>query len=72
VSFPLGRVGEIHLSGHAATVDEAGVPLLIDSHNTSVPDPVWSLYNEVIAKTGPVASLVEWDNDDPEMAGAAR
>jgi len=31
-----------------------------------VPDPVWALYGEVIARAGPVASLVEWDDDVPE------
>jgi uncharacterized protein (UPF0276 family) len=65
-SFPLTRVGEIHLSGHAATTDETGAPLLIDSHDTPVADPVWALYEHVIEKIGRVASLVEWDNDIPE------
>jgi uncharacterized protein (UPF0276 family) len=64
-AFPFAAVGEIHLSGHAATEDEAGAPLLIDTHDTSVPDPVWFLYEGVIAKTGPIASLVEWDDKIP-------
>jgi uncharacterized protein (UPF0276 family) len=64
--FPVGSVREIHLSGHFETVDEAGAPLLIDSHDTPVKNPVWELYDELIARTGPVASLVEWDNDVPE------
>lgn len=64
--FPLHLVREIHLGGHAETVDDAGAPLLIDSHDHPVTDPVWALYEEVLAKTGPVASLVEWDNDVPE------
>lgn len=64
-NFPLERVGEIHLSGHAVSEDEAGVPLLIDTHDTQVADPVWSLYESVIAKTGPRASLVEWDDKIP-------
>jgi uncharacterized protein (UPF0276 family) len=64
--FPVGSVREIHLSGHFETVDEAGAPLLIDSHDTPVKNPVWELYEELIARTGPVASLVEWDNDVPE------
>ena len=66
--FPIHAVREIHLSGHSETVDEAGAPLLIDSHDTPVKQPVWKLYEEVIARTGPVASLVEWDNDVPEWA----
>ncbi len=64
--FPLQHVREIHLSGHAEAIDDVGAPLLIDSHDTPVKDPVWALYKEVLAKTGPVASLVEWDSDIPE------
>lgn len=64
-SFPLEHVGEIHLSGHAVTLDEAGAPLLIDTHDTAVADPVWALYENVIATAGPLASLVEWDDKIP-------
>lgn len=64
-SFPLRHVGEIHLSGHAATTDETGAPLLIDTHDAQVADPVWALYESVIARTGPIASLVEWDDNIP-------
>lgn len=64
--FPVERVREIHLSGHSETVDDFGAPLLIDSHDTPVKDPVWSLYEALIDRTGPVATLIEWDNDVPE------
>jgi len=64
--FPVQSVREIHLSGHSETIDDAGAPLLIDSHDTPVKDPVWELYEELITRTGPIASLVEWDNDVPE------
>ena len=63
--FPLDAVREIHLSGHSETIDDLGAPLLIDSHDTPVKDPVWVLYETVIGRIGPVASLVEWDNDVP-------
>lgn len=63
--FPLEAVREIHLSGHSETVDDHGAPLLIDSHDTPVKDPVWALYETVIGHLGPVASLIEWDNDIP-------
>lgn len=63
--FPLAHVGEIHLGGHSETTDDAGAALLIDSHDTPVKDPVWALYEEVIERTGPVATLIEWDNDVP-------
>lgn len=66
--FPLAHVREIHLSGHSATVDDHGAPLLIDSHDTPVHDPVWALYARTIARTGPVATLIEWDNDVPDWA----
>lgn len=63
--FPLGRVREIHLAGHDVQTDDAGAPLLIDAHGSPVAEPVWTLYEEVLARTGPVASLIEWDNDVP-------
>jgi uncharacterized protein (UPF0276 family) len=64
--FPLAEVGEIHLAGHDAQSDEADGPLLIDSHGSPVADPVWALYAQVLERTGPVASLIEWDNDVPD------
>jgi len=63
--FPLEAVREIHLSGHSESVDDLGAPLLIDSHDTPVKDPVWTLYQTVLSRIGPVASLIEWDNDVP-------
>ncbi|TJZ87026.1 DUF692 domain-containing protein [Paracoccus hibiscisoli] len=63
--FPMQAVAEIHLGGHAAE-DLPGGPLLIDSHGAAVADPVWTLYSEVIARIGPCATLVEWDNDLPD------
>ena len=63
--FPLAHVREIHLSGHSETLDDAGAPLLVDSHDTPVKDPVWALYETVLSRTGPVATLIEWDNDVP-------
>ena len=74
-AFPLDLVGEIHLAGHD-TEDLPDGPLLIDSHSRPVADPVWALYAEVIARTGPLPSLIEWDNDVPAfddlLAEAAR
>lgn len=64
--FPLEMVREIHLSGHSETVDDLGATLLIDSHDTPVKDPVWALYERVLAQIGPIASLIEWDNDVPD------
>lgn len=65
-AFPLHLVREIHLGGHDETQDDAGAPLLIDAHGSPVADPVWELYRFAIQKTGPVATLIEWDNDVPD------
>ena len=63
--FPLDRVREIHLAGHDEQTDDVGAPLLIDAHGTPVAEPVWTLYGEVLARTGAIATLIEWDNDVP-------
>jgi uncharacterized protein len=64
--FPLHHVGEIHLGGHDEDRDDHGNRLLIDSHGAEVVDPVWALYAHVIAKAGPLPTLIEWDNDVPD------
>lgn len=61
-ALPLHAVGEIHLAGHAR--DDAAA-LLIDDHGAPVADAVWQLYVDVLARTGPVPTLIEWDNDVP-------
>ncbi len=66
-AFPLEQVGEIHLAGHEAESLPDG-PLLIDSHSRPVADPVWTLFTEVLARTGPLPTLIEWDNDVPAFA----
>ena len=65
-AFPLDRVKEIHLGGHDREVDDAGRPLLIDAHGSPVADEVWALYADVVVRTGPIATLLEWDNDVPD------
>lgn len=64
--FPLSHVGEIHLAGHAEQTDDEGDPLLIDSHDRKVADLVWALFESVVARCGPVPTLVEWDSSLPE------
>jgi uncharacterized protein (UPF0276 family) len=65
-SFPLDRVGELHLGGHDEDADETGAPLLIDSHGRAVVDPVWALYAHTIKRGGPKPTLIEWDTDVPD------
>jgi uncharacterized protein (UPF0276 family) len=66
--FPVDRVGEIHLAGYDETVDAEGDRLLIDAHGSRVRRDVWDLYLHTLGRTGPVATLVEWDNDVPPLA----
>lgn len=64
--FPLSRVGEIHLAGHAEQADDEGDLLLIDSHDGPVADAVWKLYEIVIRRCGAVPTLIEWDSKIPD------
>jgi uncharacterized protein len=63
--FPLQAVGEIHLAGYVDDADDAGLPLLIDAHDSPVRDAVWSLYAAAIRRLGATPTLIEWDNDLP-------
>jgi len=63
--FPLAHVREIHLAGHSPDIDQAGRPLLIDSHDRAVAEEVWTLYRLAIDKLGPTATLIEWDTRLP-------
>lgn len=64
-ALPLAQVGEIHLAGFAQAQDGNGDLLLIDSHGAPVAQAVWDLYAFTVGLTGPVATLLERDNDIP-------
>jgi uncharacterized protein len=66
--FPMQFVGEIHLGGFAEDQDANAERLLIDAHGAPVADAVWSLYRRTLARSGPVPTLIEWDNDVPDFA----
>lgn len=63
-AFPLHAVSEIHLAGHTPDPTH-GTTLLIDSHDAAVAPPVWDLYRTVLARTGPVPTLIERDDKLP-------
>jgi uncharacterized protein (UPF0276 family) len=67
-ALPAAAVGEIHLAGFAEDRDAAGDRLLIDHHGAPVAEAVWGLYAYALARTGPVATLIERDNDVPAFA----
>lgn len=66
-SMPHAAVREIHLAGFTRK-DQLPAPLLIDSHSRPVADAVWSLYEEALALCGPQPTLIEWDQDIPELS----
>jgi len=61
--IPADRVRQIHLAGHSDGRDG----LLIDTHDHPVPDGVWSLYAAALERLGPVATMIERDDDIPEL-----
>lgn len=64
-AMPLHAVHEIHLAGHARDEVSDGDPLLIDDHGAPVDEAVWALFQSVLARTGPVPTLIEWDTHVP-------
>ncbi|WP_168232357.1 MNIO family bufferin maturase [Pseudomonas veronii] len=64
-ALPLQAVGEIHLAGFAEDTDSLGDRLLIDDHGAPIDNAVWQLYEQVLARTGPVATLIERDHQVP-------
>ena len=65
-AMPTKAVREIHLAGFTRKTGLA-VPLLIDTHSGSVDAAVWALYAEALDRLGPVPTLIEWDQDIPEL-----
>jgi len=61
--IPSTRVKQIHLAGHTISP-----PLLIDTHDHPVADPVWSLYASAINRFGAVPTMIERDDNIPPLA----
>jgi len=61
--IPAARVRQVHLAGHSQ-----GRELLVDTHDTPVSDPVWSLYASALERLGPVATMIERDDHIPPLA----
>ncbi|OGI37829.1 MAG: hypothetical protein A2140_09835 [Candidatus Muproteobacteria bacterium RBG_16_62_13] len=59
---PARRVQQIHLAGHRNHGTH-----IVDTHDEPVPDPVWYLYSEAIRRLGPVSSMIERDDNIPEL-----
>jgi uncharacterized protein (UPF0276 family) len=59
---PQHRVQQIHLAGHQNNGD-----YIIDTHDAPVIDPVWDLYRYAISKLGAVSTMIERDDNIPEL-----
>lgn len=54
------RVRQFHLAGHTDHGD-----YVIDTHDHSVVDPVWELYDYALRRFGPVSTMIERDDHMP-------
>jgi uncharacterized protein len=66
-ALPPSLIGEVHLAGHSVRSLPDGTTLRIDDHASRVIGDVWALYEEALARFGPVPTLIEWDNDVPPL-----
>jgi uncharacterized protein (UPF0276 family) len=62
-AVPHSRIWQIHLAGHTNLGK-----YIIDTHRGAVSEPVLDLYRQTIALTGPVSTLIEWDDEIPELS----
>jgi uncharacterized protein (UPF0276 family) len=61
-AIPKDRVRQFHLAGHS---DMGGH--LIDTHDQPIVAPVWELYRAAIARFGRVPTMIERDDNIPEL-----
>jgi uncharacterized protein (UPF0276 family) len=59
-ALPHERIVQMHLAGHTHHGTH-----IVDSHDRPVADAVWQLYARAIEMTGPVSTLLEWDEELP-------
>jgi len=61
--IPAEKIGYIHMAGHT---DQGNY--LFDTHSRPVIEPVWDLYREALKLWGQKSTLIEWDEDIPQMS----
>ena len=61
--MPSERVHQIHLAGHTHENN-----LIIDTHDQPVSDPVFELYESAIEHLGQVSTMIERDDNIPELS----
>jgi len=67
-AIPASAIEEVHLAGHTVQRLQSGRDLRIDDHGSTVSADVWRLYETAIAATGARPTLIEWDNELPDLA----
>jgi uncharacterized protein (UPF0276 family) len=67
--LPAAAIGEVHLGGFTAEDDEAtaGATLLVDTHASTIAEPVWDLYAYAVRRMGARPTLIEWDSELPRL-----
>lgn len=67
--LPVDAIRELHLGGFTPEDDEAnpGAILLVDTHASTIADPVWDLYAHALRRFGAAPTIIEWDNDIPPL-----
>ncbi len=61
-ALPLDRVVQLHVAGH----EDLG-SVIIDTHGAPLIPPVHALLAYTLERTGPVSTLLEWDNALPTL-----
>ena len=61
-ALPAHRVQQMHLAGHSDCGD-----YIVDTHDHPVVLAVWDLYAEACKRFGPVATMIERDDDIPPL-----
>lgn len=61
-AMPAHRVQQFHLAGHLNRGD-----YIIDTHDHTIIDEVWSLYAEAVKRFGNVSTMIERDDDVPPI-----
>jgi len=60
--LPVERVQQIHLAGHSDHGD-----YIVDTHDHPIAEPVWDLYRYTCEHFGDVATMIERDDNIPEL-----
>jgi uncharacterized protein (UPF0276 family) len=61
-AMPPDRVVQYHVAGHTNKGTH-----IVDTHSDHAIEEVWALYTRAWKRTGPVATLYEWDEDIPDF-----